>query len=93
MLVHFLECSGFLTEDVPDEILNPYSMLREDQKADILVKWIKRRVRRHKESYHVLVEWFKKQGEFYRPIADRLEATYKKYKEEARTERCRCKFI
>lgn len=76
--MHFLELKGFLTEPVHDKILSTDSGLTEHKKAVEVVRWITRRVGQDKQSFHTLVDWFKKHGEHYQPIVRILEAEYKK---------------
>ena len=75
-LVHFLNVSGFISEDVYDIVLNPLSMLSEVQKAGELVKGIKWRVEQDRASYHELVAKLKDFGKVYKPVLRALEAEH-----------------
>ena len=43
--VHFLAQEGFITDEVSERVLDPQSMLSGKQRAGLLVKGIKRRVK------------------------------------------------
>ena len=74
--VHFLAQEGFITDEVSERVLDPQSMLSGEQRAGLLVKGIKRRVKLDSKSYHTLLEHFKKGGNLYRPIVGILEKAY-----------------
>ena len=76
--VHFLAQEGFITDEVSERVLDPQSMLSGEQRAGLLVKGIKRRVKLDSKSYHTLLEHFKKGGNLYRPIVGILEKAYSK---------------
>lgn len=91
--VHFLELEGFLPKTVHDEILKPETLLTDDQKVVKVVYWIRHRVEGDKQSFHLLVDWFKKQGKFYQPIVRTLETEYKQ-QVAAQSTQCQCsKFV
>lgn len=75
-LVHFLQEEGYITDDVHDRILNPASLLGRSDKASELVKWIRNRIQLHSESYHMLINWFRKNGKLYQPIVNILELEF-----------------
>jgi hypothetical protein len=77
-LVYFLNCEGFLLDEVTENILNPENRLTDVQKARQLVTWIKLRVRLDPPSYHVLLGRLKEDGKRYEPIVGILEAEYLK---------------
>ena len=76
-LVHFLRDEGFFSDNVHDDILNPRSMLTEDEKTGELVKWIKNRVKQDPGSFHILLHHFKQRGALYKPIVNKLSAEYR----------------
>jgi hypothetical protein len=77
-LIHFLNREGFIKDEVHDHILNPVTMLRDDQKAWELAKWIIHRVKQHPPSYHVFLGRLKLSGKVYEPIVGILEAEFAK---------------
>ena len=74
--IHFLAQEGFISNEVSERVLDPQSMLSGEQRAGLLVKGIKRRVKLDSKSYHTLLEHFKKRGTLYRPIVGILEKAY-----------------
>lgn len=74
--VHFLAQEGFISNDVSGMVLEPRSVLTEEEKAGELVKAIKRRVKLDANSYHTLLNRFKEDGNLYRPIVTKLEREY-----------------
>ena len=65
---HFLHTEGFIPDNIRDKILAPVSVFSEEDKAGELVKWIKKRVKQDRASYHVLVNQMTLYGARYRPI-------------------------
>ena len=88
--VHFLAQERFITDEVSERVLDPQSMLSGEQRAGLLVKGIKRRVKLDSKSYHTLLEHFKKGGTLYRPIVGILEKAYSKLirRQESRNIAC-----
>jgi hypothetical protein len=77
-LVHFLNQEGFINDVVHNHILSPVTLLRADQKAGELAKWIIHRVKQHPPSYHVFLGRLKLSGKVYEPIVGILEAEFAK---------------
>jgi hypothetical protein len=74
--VHFLRHTGFISDNIHDEILDPQSMLTEAQRAGKLVKCIENRVSQDSASFHTLLDHFKQSGVFYEPIFKKLTTEY-----------------
>ena len=74
-LVHFLCQNDFISDDVRDKVLNPVSVLSKKEKTVEVVRWIKKKVMRDPESYHVLMRKLQQGGRRYQPIIIKLEAT------------------
>jgi endonuclease III-like uncharacterized protein len=75
-LVHFLKQENFISDDVRNKILNPVSVLGEEDKAGELVKWIRLRVKQDRTSYRKFVEGLKRFGGRYHPIVCTLEGEF-----------------
>jgi hypothetical protein len=76
--VHFLQGEGFITEMVHNKILNPVTVLTEEDKAGEVVKWIKKRVKQDYRSYLVLLSHMTRYENRYRPILNTLGNEYVK---------------
>lgn len=63
-VVNFLNQKGFIGESVRDDVLNPRSMMRVEDKAGMLVDGIKNAVSRDKTLYYTLVEYFQSNGSY-----------------------------
>ena len=74
--IHFLAQEGFISDQVSGDVLDPRSILTDEQKAGLLVQGIKRRVQLDANSYHILLEHFKNGGNLYKPIVRKLEQAY-----------------
>jgi hypothetical protein len=74
-LVHFLKQENFISDDVRNKILNPVSVLGEEDKAG---EWIRLRVKQDHTSYHKFVEGLKRFGGRYQPIVCTLEGEFMK---------------
>ena len=74
-LVHFLCQYSFISGKVRDKVLNPVSVLSEEEKAGEVVRWIKNRIKEDPASYHVLMVKLQQCGNRYQPIINRLETT------------------
>ena len=75
-MVHFLNSEGFISDEVHDAVLDPFSLLNEVQKAGKLVMGIKWRVKQDRGSYHKLVAKLKEFGKVYEPLLRALEAEH-----------------
>lgn len=72
-LVHFLAQKGFISDEVSERVLDSRSFATEEEKAGLLVKGIKRRVKLDANSFHTLLNRFRESGNLYRPILTKLE--------------------
>ena len=75
---HFLNKEGFISDTDYDEVFDPKTLLSKEEKARKLVGLIRRRVNLDKNSYHTLVDWLEKNGEYYAPITNILQEEYKR---------------
>ena len=84
-LIHFLNGEGFMLDSEQEDILDPRPLLREDQKAGEIVKWIKHRVKQDPCSYYKLVSHLSACEKFYQPIVKKLEDCRKTLLSNARS--------
>jgi hypothetical protein len=75
-LIHFLRDEGFLSDEVHDEVLNPYTMLSDTQKSGELVRWITHRIKMDHTSFHILLHHLK-QNVLFEPTVSKLKAEYR----------------
>ena len=83
-LIHFLNREAFMNDKEHENILDPRSMLREDQKAGEIVKWIKHRVQQDPSSYHKLICQLSACEQRYQPIVKKLEECRKALQQGSR---------
>jgi hypothetical protein len=79
-VVHFLNNENFISDSVHEEVLDPRSVLKEEQKAWELVKGVRQRVKEDPGSYSTLVNELKRYEKRYQPILKQLEAEYAQQK-------------
>ena len=77
-LVHFLNMNGFISDDVQSQVLNVRSVLAVNDKTQMLVEGIRRRVSQKKDSYHELVRGLSRGGVHYEPIVKKLNEEYQR---------------
>ncbi len=80
-IVHFLHREGFITQEVHDDVLNPRSLLTDDQKAGVLVTGIRNRVELSAGSYHTLLNHLRQRGKHYASIVGILDEEYGRQKQ------------
>jgi hypothetical protein len=78
-MVHFLNYENFISDSVHDEVLDPQSLLRKEQKAWELVKGVKKRVKEDPTSYYTLVSELKRYDKKYQPLLKRMEYARQQY--------------
>ena len=83
-LIHFLNREDFMHDREQEDILNPRSLLSEDQKAGEIVKWIKHRVQQDPSSYHKLIRQLSACEQRYQPIVKKLEECRKALQQGSR---------
>lgn len=76
--MHFLNMEGFFGDAFTERILNPVTLLTEEDKAGELVKMIRLRVSQDPSSFHILLHRLKLSGKLYMPIVQKLEEEFQK---------------
>lgn len=79
--VHFLLEEGFITHEVHDDVLDPRSILNNDQKAGKLVTGIRNQVELHPQSYYTLIHHFRQSGRGCEGIVNILDSKYGQHAE------------
>ncbi len=75
-LVHFMCDQGFITDEIRDSILTPATFWSDAARASEIVKWIRNRVKQNSSYYHLLLDWFRRGGELYRPIVETVNREF-----------------
>lgn len=82
-VVYFLNCEGFITQDVCDEVLKP-SMWTGAQKAGLLVTGIRNKVSLSPQHYSKFVDYLRGDRSKYGGIVDLLDREYQKQKQTSK---------
>ncbi len=74
-ILHFLEQEGY---NIPDDVINPKSMLSDQEKAGLVVTAIKNKVSLNSRNYQKLLDHFHSNERVYGDIITILEQAYNK---------------
>ncbi len=76
-MLHFLHVNGLITQGTYDSVSDPRSTtLNPMEKASLLVRDIKLKVRLNPENYHVLIRYFSENELQYKDIVNILNKKY-----------------